>query len=268
MKKLFWPIGILAAGLLVYFVFIPAFAARLVIDPVIKLGFLNLRWYGLIMAAAILAAYFYARNQSWRFGISKQEVDNYTFWAVIFGFVGARIYYVLFDWSYFAQNLSEVYKIWHGGISIYGGLIAGIVFSFIYARRKAYSFYQLFDLVALSIPLGQAIGRFGNFFNQEAYGSPTDLPWKMAVDGRFVHPTFLYEAAIDIAIFFILRKLVGKTKSGSIGWTYLGLYSFGRFFVESLRTDSFWLSGFRVDQLVAILVLLTASAMLLKMRKD
>ncbi len=268
MKRLFWSLGILVAGLLIYFVFIPAFAGRLIINPVIDLGFLQLRWYGLIIALSILVSYFYARAQSWRFGISKQEVDDYTFWAVILGFIGARIYYVVFDWSFFRQNWSEIYKIWHGGISIYGGLIAGMIFTYFYTRGKAYSFYHLFDLIALAVPLGQAIGRFGNFFNHEAFGTETNLPWKMAVDGRFVHPTFLYEAIIDVVVFLILQKLAGKSRAGTIGWIYLGLYSLGRFFVEGLRTDSFWFYGIRVDQAVAIVVLLIAATRLLTPRKD
>ncbi|OGE88087.1 MAG: prolipoprotein diacylglyceryl transferase [Candidatus Doudnabacteria bacterium RIFCSPLOWO2_02_FULL_49_13] len=268
MRKFIWPLSTLAALLLIYFVFIPAFSGNLVINPVIDAGFFHLRLYGLTMGLAIASAYFCARHLSWRFGISKQAVDDYTFWAVIVGFLGARIYYVGFNWSYFGQNLSEIYRIWHGGISIYGGLIAGLIFTVIYSRKKAYSFYQLFDLVALSVPLAQAVGRFGNFFNQEAFGTPTALPWKMLVNGQFVHPAFLYEAAADIIIFLILLKFIGRTRPGAIGWTYLGLYSLARFGVEAIRNDSFWIHGIRVDQVTAVSVLIISAIMLLRLKKD
>jgi len=268
MKKLYWLIGALLAVLFICFVLIPAFAGRLTINPIIDLGFMSFRLYGVTMALAIVTAYFFARSQSWRFGINKKEIDDYTFWTVVLGFLGARVYYVAFEWNYFSQNLTEIYQIWHGGISIFGGLIAGLVFTYFFSRRKAYSFYQLFDLIALSVPLGQAIGRFGNFFNQEAYGSPTNLPWGMWVDGTYVHPTFLYESVLDIFIFVLLGKFVGRSKAGVIGWLYLGLYALGRFFVEGLRTDSFFVIGIRVDQIVSVLILVVSASMLLRLRKD
>lgn len=277
MKKFIWPVLILAGILLIFFIFIPAFAGRLAIDPVIHLGLFNLRWYGVILATAILAAYFYIRKQAWRFGISQGDVDDYSFWVVILGILGARVYYVLFSWSYFVHNLSEIYQIWHGGISIYGGVLVVLLFTYFYARKKAYRFNQLFDLAACGLPLAQAIGRFGNFINQEAFGTPTSLPWKMYVEPahrpvsliqyNFFHPAFLYEAILDLAVFFVLRKLAGKSRSGLIGWTYLGLYSLGRFFVEGIRLDSFFLKGFRVDQLIAIMLVIISGIMIFRIQR-
>lgn len=272
MKKIYWAVGIVAAALLVYFVFIPGFSGKLLINPILHLGLFEVRWYGLILAASILAAYFLCRVNSWKFGISPSDIDDFSFWAVIIGILGARLYYVAFNYPYFSQNLSETYKIWHGGLSIYGAVLLGLAFAYFYSRRKAYSFYQLFDLVALSLPLAQAIGRLGNFVNQEAFGLPTDLPWKMYVQPRFrpleyssesfFHPTFLYELLLDVIVFLILRKLVGRVKSGVIGWSYLLLYSTGRFFIEAIRLDSFFVMGFRVDQVIAAVLILVSGVII------
>ncbi len=271
MKKIALPIlGVLIVSLLAFFIFIPAFTGRLQVDPSLWIGNFEIRLYGLTLALAIFVSYFFARKNSWRFGVSKEAIDDYSFWAVIVSVLGARIYYVLFTYDYFLQNPAEIYKIWHGGLSIYGGILAGILFTYFYCKGKAFTFNQLFDLIALSLPLGQAIGRFGNFFNQEAYGSITDLPWKMYVssDGQYHHPAFLYESILDLAVFFILYKLMGKTKSGGLGLAYLALYSFGRFFIEGIRVDSFFIRGFRVDQLVAFLLFVISSILLYRRAKN
>ena len=276
-KNLLISLIVLLGLLSVFFFFIPAFQGKISINPIIDLGFLQFRWYGLIMALAILVGFFLARTYSWRFGISKQAVDDYSFWLIILSFIGARIYYVIFNYGLFENNLTEIYKVWHGGLSIYGAIITGILFTFFYSRNKAHTFYQLFDLVALSLPLAQAVGRFGNFMNQEAFGTPTNLPWKMYVDPQFrpikylsynfFHPAFLYEAIIDVIVFLILRKLVGKVKSGVIGLTYLALYSLGRFFVEGMRIDSSFIYGFRIDQIVAFLMVGFAGYMIILKQK-
>ncbi|OGE80090.1 MAG: prolipoprotein diacylglyceryl transferase [Candidatus Doudnabacteria bacterium RIFCSPHIGHO2_01_FULL_45_18] len=228
-------------------------------DPVLHLGLFQIHWYGVTLAAAILAAFFVIRRHAWKFGISVADIDDFSFWAVVVGLVGARLYYVIFSYDYFSQNLGEIYKIWHGGQSIYGAILAGLIVLYVYSRKKAYGFWQLFDAVALGLPLGQAIGRFGNFFNQEAYGAVTSLPWKMYVDAnqQFHHPAFLYEAIWNIIIFFILFRLLGKVKSGALALSYVALYSLGRFFIEGTRVDSFFLLGFRVDQVVAFLLIVT-----------
>jgi phosphatidylglycerol:prolipoprotein diacylglycerol transferase len=187
--------------------------------------------------------------------------------------LGARIYYVAFDWEQYSRNYSEIYKIWHGGLSIYGAIIAGLVFILLYARSKAYSTFQLLDLTALALPLAQAIGRFGNFFNQEAYGLPTNLPWKMFVDAinrpaqyrqsSFFHPAFLYEAIANVIIYIILsKKLMGRVRPGVLAFSYLGLYSAARFFIEGIRLDSSYIHGIKVDQITAVVGVLLAGAMI------
>ncbi len=254
------------AALAVFFFFIPAFAGDIVINPTIDLGKFEIRWYGLIMAVAILCSYLVGRKHAWRFGISKEAWDEYCFWLVIVGVLGARFYSVIFSLDYYNKYPNEIYQIWHGGLAIYGGVIAGLIFTYFYARRKAFTFFHLFDLVALSLPLGQAIGRFGNFINQEAYGNVTDLPWKMYVeaDKKFHHPAFLYEAILSVIIFVILYKLLGRVKSGIIGLAYLLLYSLGRFFIEGIRMDSFWVGNFRVDQIIAFVLVVVCGFLILR----
>jgi phosphatidylglycerol---prolipoprotein diacylglyceryl transferase len=239
-----------------------------------SLGNFEIRWYGVILALAILVSYYVARKQAWKFGIGTKAVDDYSFWVTIVGILGARVYHVLFSLNYYSKNLSEIYKIWHGGLSIYGAVLAGIVFTYFYAKKKAYTFWQIFDLIALSLPLGQAIGRFGNFVNQEAFGTPTNLPWKIYIEPQhrpvqfvnesYFHPTFLYEALFDVLVFFILYKLIGKTKPGMIGLLYLIIYSLGRFFIEGIRVDSFFIGGFRADQVVAFLIIVFAGTLALR----
>lgn len=255
---------------LFFFIFIPAFKGEIFISPALQLGIFSLRWYGLIMAAGILIAYLVCRKNAWKFGISKNDVDDYAFWSVIAGLIGARIFFVLFNWEYFSQNPSEIYKIWHGGLAIYGAILLGLVFTYFYSRKKAYSFEHLADLVALGLPLGQAVGRLGNFINQEAYGTVTDLPWKMFVraTGKFHHPAFLYESLWDLLVFLVLFKLIGKAKSGTLALSYLLLYSFGRFFIEAIRTDSLMFYGFRVSQAVAFLLFVICGFFLLKKQRQ
>lgn len=269
---------IFAFCILSFFVFVPAFSGDLIITPGISIGSFQLRWYGLIIAASILTAFFVARKNAWRFGIGTSDVDDYSFWVVLLGFLGARVYFVIFNLDYFFENPSEIYKIWHGGLSIYGAVISGIIFTYFYTRKKAYSFWQMFDLAALSLPLAQALGRVGNFVNYEAFGLPTDLPWKMFVPIRFrpsefvqnafYHPTFLYEIILNLLVFGVLYKLLGKTKSGVLALSYILLYSFGRFFIESIRLDSFFVGGFRVDQIVAFILIITAGLIIFYKQKQ
>lgn len=273
MKKLIWPSLIILFLALIYFIFIPVFSGSLSLSPSLQLGPLVFRWYGLILAAAILVSYFVSRKNAWRFGISPEVVDDFAFWLTLVGIAGARIYYVVFNLGYFSLDWSEAYKIWHGGLSIYGAVLAGLLFTYFYTRRKAFGFWQMSDLIVLGLPLGQAIGRLGNFVNQEAFGTPTNLPWKMFIEPirrpaefrsfDYFHPAFLYESIADLIIFVILYRLVGKFKSGTVTLAYLLLYSFFRFFIEAIRVDSFIIQGFRVDQIVAFGVFLVAGIVVL-----
>lgn len=275
MKRLFLTTSIaIFLFLLIFYFFLPVFRGVLIISPVIDFGIFTIRWYGLILATAILAGFLLARKFAWIFGIAEKEIDDLSFWLVLTGILGARIYYVLFSFSYYLNAPIEIFKVWHGGLSIYGGLIAGFLFLFIYTLRRAYSFYQLSDLIVLVLPISQAIGRLGNFVNYEAFGLPTNLPWKMFVEQSnrpfdyitysFFHPTFLYEILLNLFIFAFLFFYKNRFKRGVLTFTYLAMYSCGRFFIEAVRLDSSFLFGFKVDQIIALMVFVVSVFMLIK----
>ncbi|HEX5430201.1 MAG TPA: prolipoprotein diacylglyceryl transferase [Patescibacteria group bacterium] len=274
MKYFYWVSGICLAAVLIFFFFIPAFAGNISIPQQITFGRFAIRLYGITMAASVLVGYLVARHYAWRFGISQESVDDVAFWITIVAFLGARVYYVAVDFGLYRNNLSEIYKIWHGGLSIYGAIISGLIFAYFYARTKAFAAFRLLDLLAVALPLAQGLGRFGNFFNQEAFGLPTDLPWKMYVDAAhrpaayiqasFFHPTFLYEALCSVIIFFILVRIMRmKVLPGVLVFTYLGLYSLSRFFIEGIRLDSSYIHGIKVDQVTAVAGVLAAGVALL-----
>lgn len=260
---------------LVYFFFVPAFQGEINVTPIIKLGSFSVRWYGLTMALAVLTGFLVARKYACQAGIEPKQIADFVFWLVLVSGFGARLYFVLFESSYFFHNPEDIFKIWNGGISIYGAIIAGFLFTYFYARHKAFSPPRLLDLTALSLPLAQAVGRFGNFFNQEAFGNPTELPWKMFVspgnrpnqfaDSSFFHPAFLYEALWNLVVFYLLIKLIGKHRSGMVAAIYLMLYSLGRFVVEGIRLDSQLIFGLRVNQIVAAVIFIVAGLFVLKL---
>src|SRR5258708_23652172 len=146
MKKAYLIIsGIMViVSLLAFFIFIPAFMGRLELNPIIALGSFSFRWYGLILAGAILSSYFVARKNAWKFGISTNDVDDYSFWVAIVGFLGARIYYVLFNYSYFSQHLAEIYRVWHGGAFSFSAIFSRFIFYYFFFHKKTITFFPLF----------------------------------------------------------------------------------------------------------------------------
>ncbi|MGN1032775.1 MAG: prolipoprotein diacylglyceryl transferase [Intestinibacter sp.] len=214
---------------------------------------IDVMWYGILIATGMVLAVLIALREAKRLGISEDDILNLAMIAIPCGLIGARIYYVIFNWSYYAGNISEILNFRGGGLAIHGGLIGGILAGFIYAKVKKINFFKLADCVVLGIPLAQAIGRWGNFLNQEAHGGPTDLPWGIMVDGVKVHPTFLYESIWDLGVFLFLFIFRKKQKyQGQILIDYITLYSIGRFFIEGLRTDSLMLGPLRMAQVVSL----------------
>ena len=237
-------------------------------------------WYGVIIAAGFLLAVLYASHISKRFGIESDDVIDALFFAVPLAIIGARLYYIIFYLDLFRTesgglDLGKMVRIWDGGLAIYGGVIAAVITCFVVCRFKKISFPAFADVGAYGLLIGQCIGRWGNFVNIEAYGGPTDLPWRMGVyefvDGAYryveVHPTFLYESLWNL-LGFLLLVWVGKhwrKFDGQIFLSYVAWYGVGRGFIEGLRTDSlyFFHTGIRVSQmlgfasaLVAVLVIL------------
>ena len=232
-------------------------------------------WYGIIIAAGMLLGLYFCMKQAPKYGLTEDNVIDMVLWAIPFSIIGARLYYVLFYLDLFRSsdgsiNWSSIYRIWDGGLAIYGGVIAGFLTAFLFSRCKKLSFWALADCCVQGLFIGQAIGRWGNFMNREAFGGLTDLPWRMRlwvssttyVD---VHPTFLYESVWNLVGFIGLHFFSKKRKfDGEVFLAYVAWYGLGRVWIEGLRTDSLYLfsTGIRVSQLVAAVSFLAAGGVL------
>ena len=223
-------------------------------------------WYGILIMLGVILAVVYASARSRQFGIRQDDLYDAVLFAVPLGIVCARIYYVIFEWEQYKDNLSEIFATWHGGLAIYGGIIGGIIVIVVLCKVKKIYVMDMLDLFASAVPIGQILGRWGNFFNCEAYGSSTTLPWRMVIGKTLEeagpagnHPTFFYESAWNLIGFIILYFSSKKRKyHGEILLLYLGWYGLGRFFIEGLRTDSLylWGTGIRVSQVVALICII------------
>lgn len=239
-----------------------------------QLGPISVHWYGIIIGAGIILSYVYALREAKRRGIETKHIDNMAFWLILAGVLGARLYYVLFNFRYFTENPMEILAVWRGGLAIHGALLLGALAYFTYIKIHKIHWLLYADVVMPGVLLAQALGRWGNFFNSEAFGRPTDLPWKLFIpfakrpqgfeDFEFFHPTFLYESLWDLIGFavlvFLTRKIFkadsGRVRYGIILCAYLMWYSFGRFFIEGLRLDSLYLGQFRAAQVASIILII------------
>lgn len=236
-----------------------------------QLGPIAVRWYGILMATAIVVGMWLVHRQARREGLPADEMVSAGQWAVLAGLVGARIYEVIFNWDYYGQYPAKIIAVWEGGLAIHGGLIVGPLVGAWLAYRWQLPVLKGLDIAAPALAIGQAIGRWGNFFNEEAFGRPTHLPWKLYISAAhrppgytqfdYFHPTFLYESLWDFGIFLALllwlRPML-RARPGAVFFSYVGLYSIGRFAIEGLRLDSFWLGSFRVPQLASVAGLVIA----------
>ncbi|HIK57337.1 MAG TPA: prolipoprotein diacylglyceryl transferase [Synechococcales cyanobacterium M55_K2018_004] len=232
-------------------------------------GPISIRWYGVLIASAVLIGVALSQYLAKRRGVDPDLLGDLAIWLVISAIPAARLYYVLFEWKHYASNPGEILAIWHGGIAIHGAILGGALAMLLFARIHKISFWQLADLVAPSLILGQAIGRWGNFFNSEAFGRPTNLPWKLFIplaqrppgyqQFEYFHPTFLYESLWNLGVFMLLLWLFfrslrpdSKIKLGTLVLVYLVAYSVGRFWIEGLRMDSLMLGPLRIAQVVSL----------------
>ena len=214
---------------------------------------IDIMWYGILMATGMVLGVFIALREAKRLGIKEDDILNLAIIAIPCGLIGARLYYVIFNWSYYSGNISEILNFRGGGMAIHGGLLGGVLAGYIYTKVKKLNFFKMADCVVLGIPLAQAIGRWGNYLNKEAHGGPTDLPWGIMVDGVKVHPTFLYESIWDFGVFIFFMLFRKKQKNeGQILVYYITLYSIGRMFIEVLRTDSLMLGPLRMAQVISL----------------
>ncbi|HXJ82073.1 MAG TPA: prolipoprotein diacylglyceryl transferase [Candidatus Methylomirabilis sp.] len=236
------------------------------------LGPFTIRWYGILVAVGLGVGFWLAHREALAENLPADDILRVGQWAVIAGFIGARAYEVIFNWGYYGRYPSKIIAIWEGGLAIHGGLIVGLLVGVYLAHRWKVPLWRGLDVIAPSIAIGQAIGRWGNFFNEEAFGRPTDLPWKLYISpahrpapfahDEFFHPTFLYESLWDLLVFLALVLWLRprlRERPGALFFCYIGLYSVGRFAIESLRLDSFWLDGFRVPQLASLVGFIVAA---------
>ncbi len=230
-------------------------------------------WYGIIIALAMVVAVWYAIKDAKRVGLPEETVPDVVLWGAPIGIICARLYYVLFSWSDYAKNPVSMLYIWEGGLAIYGGVIGGFITGLVYCRIKKIDFFKLADIAAVAFLIGQAIGRWGNFVNVEAYGGATTLPWRMEIipsEAQFggkltgVHPTFLYESLWNLAGFVILHSIRKKKPfTGFMFWSYLLWYGLGRVLIEGLRTDSLMLGDVRISQLLAGACIIVSAAVII-----
>ena len=229
---------------------------------------IEIKWYSIMILIGIVLGIFLVQKEAKRFNITKETIFDIAFYAIIFGIIGARIYYVLFNISYYKYNLLEILAVWNGGLAIHGGLIGGALAIFIYSKKKNINFLKLIDMVSPAVIIAQAIGRWGNFFNSEAHGFavtyaklkeifiPEFIINGMKIGGIYYLPTFYFEflwCILGFIVLIIIRR-IKYIKVGTTTCIYLMWYSFGRFFIEAWRTDSLMIGGFKIAQIISMIL--------------
>ncbi len=270
----------------------PGLGLEFQINPVaFSLGSFHIFWYGIIVTTGIFLSILYILRRSKQFGLDPDKLLDLAMFAVFAGIIGARIYYVAFSWDYYKDNLIDIFKIYEGGIAIYGGLIGGAIAVYYLCKRYQMRFLPVLDIAGTALLLGQGIGRWGNFVNVEAFGSNTTLPWGMTapriteylmavkdslsksgviVDPAMpVHPTFLYESVWCLIGFGVLAWYTSRRKfDGELVLLYAIWNGSGRFVIEGLRTDSLMMGNIRISQLLAGLAVLASVALLVYLHKN
>ncbi len=247
-------------------------------NPVIfSIGSFQIRWYSVIMLIAFLVGSFFISREVKRFDIEKDFIFNLLFWTLIFSIFGARIYYVIFDWEYYSANISEIWKIWNGGLAIHGGIIAGLLTIIVYTKKYKVRTLRYLDYIVVGLIIGQAIGRWGNFFNSEAHGIATSLEHLqnlhipqfiiegMKIKGVYYTPTFFYES-IFCLLGFIFLLIIRRNKYIKVGTPtalYLIIYGGIRFFIEKSRTDALMFCGFKIAMIVSVIMVIIGVIMII-----
>ena len=233
-------------------------------------------WYGIIIAVGVLIGIYLAMRYANSLGYDQDMIIDFSLLAIPMAIIGARLYYVVFSWEYYSKNPEDIIKIWEGGLAIYGAVIGGVISAFIFAQWRKIDFWELCDIAAPSLILGQALGRWGNFFNQEAYGyAVTNPAWQwfpaavyIEANSQWHMATFFYESMWNFIVFFFLlfyRKR--RKRKGEVFLLYLILYSIGRVVIEGLRTDSLYWGPFRVSQILSGILILVGIALFIIRRK-
>ena len=227
----------------------------------------NVYYYSLCILLGVIVAYILITREGKKQGLQKEFISDLIFYTLIIGILGARVYYCLFNLDYYLANPSEILKIYNGGLAIHGGVIAGLIFVYFYTKKKNVSFIKILDIVAPAVIIAQSFGRWGNFFNQEAHGGittyqnlknmhiPEFIINGMHIEGKYYYPTFFFESIwclIGFIILMIARKNKNLRKGFQIGFYFIW-YGIGRFFIETLRTDSLMFFGLKIAQIVSLI---------------
>lgn len=244
-------------------------------DVMLNLGIFQIKWYSFFIFLAMLTACLIIFKESKKKNVPDNYLTNLIFYGLIIGILGARLYYVIFNLDYYLNNPSQIFAIWNGGLAIHGGLISAVIFLIIYSRKSKINILQMLDIIVVGVIIAQAIGRWGNFFNQEAYGNIISLQAlknmhlpKFIIDGMYIsssyrEPTFLYESICSLIGFILLLILraTKKLKTGQLTAIYLIWYGIVRFGIETLRSDSLMLGQIKVAQLVSLLFVISGIAL-------
>lgn len=236
----------------------------------LEVGPITIYWYSVLILVGIILGYYIVKREAPRRGLSNTYIQDLVFYMIFVAILGARIYYVIFNYKLYQNNFIDIFKIWQGGLAIYGGVIAAIIFIYFFSKKREESFIATLDVMAPSLILGQAIGRWGNFFNKEAYGIATTYTHlknlyipkfvinNMRINGVYYTPTFLYESLLCLLGFIVLMVFRKKTrdKNGMQVAIYFIIYGTCRFFIEGLRMDSLYLGNIRISQLVSIVLVI------------
>ena len=241
------------------------------------LGIVKIRWYSFLILMAIAVAYLIVSKEAEKKNLKENDIINMAFYGIIIGLIGARAYYVLFNLGYYLMHPIEIIMIWNGGLAIHGGLIAALIFLIIYTRKKKINILLLLDIVVVGLIIAQAIGRWGNFFNSEAFGRIVEKSYLeslhipqfvikgMDIMGYYREPTFLYESVLSVIgfIVLILVRKIKRIKTGTLTSIYLMWYGMARLLIEAHRADSLMLGNIRVAQLVSIIGIITGIILLI-----
>ena len=246
-------------------------------NPVlINIGNFELRWYTIIILASVIVGLLLVQQEAKKFQVKPDFIFNMAFWTIIFGLIGARLYYVLFSWEYFSGHLTEIFKVWEGGLAIHGAIIGGLLTVAAYCKKYKLRVVRYLDFILVPVLLSQTIGRWGNFFNSEAHGVattaehlkkfliPNFIIEGMKIEGVYYTPTFFYESIACLLLFFLFLVIRRNkyTKVGTMTGLYLIGYGIIRFFIEMSRTDALLIGGFKIAQIISIIMIVVGLVMI------